>query len=199
MWAVCYSSSVFIRYSASFRQPRSSMSSATKPTTFPKTNETSSYHQLRRLAQLLIHKEKRCTLTATSLVHELFLKLQRTDPGVQFDSDEIPSYSTRIMKRILINRAASRLARQKAEDLSLPVRRTCDSAMHKLRAQLIELDDAIVFLAQSLPLNAELVRLHLYNEISIEQAAHTQLGISRAEAYRKWAFSKAWLLNKLTS
>lgn len=69
--------------------------------------------------------------------------------------------------------------------------------MHKLRAQLIELDDAIVLLAQSLPLNAELVRRHLYNEISIEQAAN-DLGISRAEAYRKWTFSKSWLLNKLT-
>lgn len=101
------------------------------------------------------------------------------------------------MKQILIDRARSRLARQKAENTSSPARETSDLAAHNLRAQMIELDDAIVLLAQSLPLNAEMVRRHLYNEISIEQTAR-ELGISRAEAYRKWAFSKAWLLNKLT-
>ena len=199
MWAVRASRSWYNwLYSVSSRQPRYSMSSATKPPTFSKSTETSSYHKLRKLAQALIHKEKRCTLTATSLVHELFLKLRKTDSGVQFESDEIPPFSARIMKRMLVDRARSRLGRQKAENISSPVCGPNDLAIHKLRAQLIELDDAIVLLAQSLPLNAELVRRHLYNEISIEQAAH-ELGISRAEAYRKWAFSKAWLLNKLIS
>lgn len=173
------------------------MSPATEPPALPNSIETSSYRRLRQLAQSLIHNEKRCTLTATSLVHELFLKLRVTDPGFQFKSSDIPPFSARIMKQMLIDRARSRLTRQKTESTSASVRKASDLELHNLQGQLIELDDTIVLLAQSLPLNAELVRLHLYNEISIEEAAR-ELGISRAEAYRKWAFSKSWLLNKLS-
>ena len=61
---------------------------------------------------------------------------------------------------------------------------------------MIEVDDAISLLAVSLPENAELVRLHLYGDLSIEEAGLT-LGLRRATAYRKWAFSKAWLCEKI--
>ena len=129
--------------------------SSKKTPTSIKHIESSPYLKLRRMAKSLMLHEKQCTLSATSLVHELFLKLQRKEPSVQFDSGEIPSFASRIMKQILIDRARTRLARQKAENLSMPARRISDSETHRLRTRLVELDDTISLLGQSLPLNAE--------------------------------------------
>ena len=62
---------------------------------------------------------------------------------------------------------------------------------------LVELDDAIDLLASGMPDNAELVRLHLYDGVSIEAAAE-KLGMSRATAFRKWDFCRTWLASKLS-
>ena len=97
------------------------------------------------------------------------------------------------MKQLLIDRARKRMTRRKLETKAQDEA----NARHQRAAQFaVELDDTIAQLGTEMPDSAELVRLHLYGELSIEDAAQ-KLGLSRADAYRKWAFCKAWLAHRL--
>ncbi len=161
--------------------------------------DQSAYEGLKGLAQSLVRRESLCTLTATGLVHELFLKARRQkNSATQATSTHtsIPPFAARVMRQILIDRARSRATRTNAEGQASNLRLDREIQLHDMKNRLIELDDLIEKLAEHLPVNAELVRLHLYEERSIESAAE-QLNLSRAGAYRKWDFSKAWLVKHL--
>jgi RNA polymerase sigma factor (TIGR02999 family) len=158
------------------------------------------YLQLRSIAQRLIAAEsKRCTLTATGLVHELYLKMQRWS---ERQGAVIPGqfpYATRIMKQILIDRARSRIARDRAERTALEPRRATTYPLRdpgRAAYRLVALEHAILLLEQDLPQMAALVRLHCLDDLSLEEAAG-RLGISRATAYRHWSFCKAWIASHL--
>jgi RNA polymerase sigma factor (TIGR02999 family) len=160
------------------------------------------YQQLRRLAQRMIAQEpKPSTLTATALVHELFLKVvQQPEAG----DESMPVWSIRFaahaMRQILIDRARSRRSRQRVEGKyshqnGKPVTPsdsvTADEAEEFLRLELVLRE-----FAERFPENAEVVRLKVFGNASLEQVAEL-MGLSRATAYRKWEFSKAWLSRQM--
>jgi len=166
------------------------------------TNATLEYSQLRRVAQWLMSKERRtATLTATALVHELFVKLSRHKPAT---SQEMPvrtaGFAARVMRQILIDRARSRQSRCRAEDghsdhveSRAPDRGTGDLA---LADDLLDLSAALDQLDERSPELSELVRLKIFAGLSVEDAA-ANMNMPRATAYRKWEFAKAWLAMKM--
>lgn len=156
------------------------------------------YEQFRSLAQSIIRYETQSTLTATALVHELYLKHRKSKlSNGQNPNSLSPQFAARMMKQILIDRARSRISRKKLEsDRGDKVDRTGNTdAVNAER--IADLDELIVLLSKELPVNAELARLHLYSEYSIDECADI-LEISRATAYRKWQFSKAWLQSHMS-
>jgi DNA-directed RNA polymerase specialized sigma24 family protein len=58
--------------------------------------------------------------------------------------------------------------------------------------KLLDLDDALSALCREDPDAAQLVKLRLFAGLSVEQAAGV-LGISRAGAYQRWTYARAWL------
>src|SRR5262245_28368821 len=56
----------------------------------------------------------------------------------------------------------------------------------------VQVDDALDRLAALDPGAAEIVRLKVFGSVSVEEAAEL-LGLSRASAYRDWAFARAWM------
>jgi RNA polymerase sigma factor (TIGR02999 family) len=62
--------------------------------------------------------------------------------------------------------------------------------------RLLALDAALTRLAQADAQAVELVQLHTFAGLSVEEAG-THLGLSRAAAYRLWAFARAWLRSEL--
>src|SRR5262249_5777711 len=58
--------------------------------------------------------------------------------------------------------------------------------------EVLALDEALTRLAQGDPEAAELVQLHTFGGLSVEEAGKL-LGLSRTAAYRQWAFARAWL------
>jgi RNA polymerase sigma factor (TIGR02999 family) len=58
--------------------------------------------------------------------------------------------------------------------------------------EIVALDQALTQLAAEDPAAAQVVQLHFFAGLSIEQVADT-LGISRATAYRQWSYARAWL------
>ena len=164
-------------------------------------SQTAEYSRLRRIARGLIRNECACTLTATELVHELLIKERRLAADSPAESDhgqetvEPLPFASRMMKQILIDRAERRKTRKNSEDQA----KARISGQGETDPQFfVDLDDAVNLMGTTVPLNAELVRLHLYAELSIADAAD-KLGISRATAHRKWAFFKTWLASRINS
>src|SRR5262249_59839231 len=62
--------------------------------------------------------------------------------------------------------------------------------------ELLAVDTALERLAGEDPQAAELVKLHYFAGLTIEQAAE-RLGVSPRKAYRIWAYARAWLFRSL--
>src|SRR5262249_50062588 len=94
------------------------------------------------------------------------------------------------MRRILIDAARRKQAapRVPIEDLQLAARGGDE--------RLLELHDALDRLAAEAPTAARVVEARVFAGLSVEAAA-AALGLSRATAYREWAFARAWLATAL--
>lgn len=156
------------------------------------------YKRLRGLAQSIIQFESQCTLSATALVHELYLKsrAQKKHSGEEPNAIS-PQFAARMMKQILIDRARSRIARKKLETDSQERKSQNHGCEIVKLERILDFDELVDQLSNELPENGELVRLHVYSEYSIDECAEI-MGISRATAYRKWQFSKAWLQRQIS-
>jgi RNA polymerase sigma factor (TIGR02999 family) len=152
------------------------------------------YDELRRLAAHYLQGEKPGqTLQPTALVHEAYLRLVGgSDPARYAGRGQFFAAAALAMRRILVDNA-----RRKGRDkrgggwAQVPLGdqadpRQCDAE------QLLALDEALTRLAAADPQAAELVQLHTFGGLSVEEAGE-QLGLSRAAAYRQWAFARAWL------
>jgi DNA-directed RNA polymerase specialized sigma24 family protein len=62
--------------------------------------------------------------------------------------------------------------------------------------RVLELHDALERLAAEEPTAAKVVEARVFAGLSVEEAA-AALGLSRANAYREWAFARAWLATAL--
>jgi RNA polymerase sigma factor (TIGR02999 family) len=161
------------------------------------------YSQLKQIANGLIRREMTSTLTATGLVHEWFLKSMKS----RFDSAEVSEevsespqfrFASRNMKQILIDRARSRISRKKSEKNAFHslVDDSTLQRIHEAEKFIVALEEAVLLLEDSMPENAELVRLRVFEGKSIEDAAE-MLSMARATAFRKWSFCKVWLASRL--
>ena len=157
-----------------------------------------SYTALHRIAVSRMGRERPGqTLSATSLIHEVFLRLRKRD-GVEFkDKNHFLSVASIEMKRVLIEVAR----RKKTVRHGGNLRRcslTSAQPVNDPASQVIELCEAIDEFEQVDPQKALLVRLRYILGMSESEAAET-LGISRATAARHWNFARAWLLNYLSN
>jgi len=152
------------------------------------------YEELRRLAAgYLEHERAGQTLQPTALVHEAYVRLVGGEADARWqDRGHFLATAALAMRRILIDNA-----RRKRRDKRGGDRERVDLADHadprqKEADRLLALDEALTRLAEADATAAELVQLHTFGGLSIEDAGK-HLGLSRAAAYRQWAFARAWL------
>ena len=156
------------------------------------------YDELRRLAaQKLSHEKPGQTLQATALVHEAYIRLVDVEKAEHWRGRaHFFGAAAEAMRRILVENAR-RKTRKKHGGQLLKV------PLHELRVgidsppdQLLRLNETLDELATSDAQTAELVKLHCFAGLSLEQAADL-LGISARTAYRDWAYARAWLFRKI--
>jgi RNA polymerase sigma factor (TIGR02999 family) len=148
------------------------------------------YDELRQMAaQKLAQERPGQTLDATALVHEAYLRLV----GDQHFASRSHFFAAAAlaMRRILIDSARRKqlAPRVALEGLQLAARSDDE--------RLLELHDALERLAAEDPAAARLVETRVFAGLSVEEAADA-LGLSRAAAYREWAFARAWLATALS-
>jgi RNA polymerase sigma factor (TIGR02999 family) len=164
------------------------------------------YNELRKLAaRWLADEAPGQTLEATALVHEAYLRLVAVgDAAAPRDQSwagrgHFFAAAAEAMRRILVERARRQrrgkhgggrkrvdLPEQDGPVTSPPAERLA------LEEDILALDRALPRLAEEDPAAAQVVRLHFFAGLPIEQAAEV-LGVSRATAYRQWAYARVWL------
>jgi RNA polymerase sigma factor (TIGR02999 family) len=157
------------------------------------------YEELRRLAaQRLAHEKPGQTLQPTALVHEAYLRLIDNKEGAEAEGPKWDgrghffAAAAEAMRRILVDSARRKKrvkhggGQQRVDlmDHDVPDLTTPD--------EILALDEALSQLAQDDSEAAQVVQLHFFAGLSIEQVAET-LGVSRASAYRQWSYARAWL------
>lgn len=159
------------------------------------------YEELRRLAaQRLAHEAPGQTLQATALVHEAYLRLAGDDGSRQsWDGrGHFFAAAAEAMRRILVDNARRKQAvkhgggreRVDLDDSLAAVAPPADCD------DLLALDEALQKLEREDKTKADLVKLHYFTGLSLEESA-AALAISRATAYRHWDYARAWLRHEV--
>jgi RNA polymerase sigma factor (TIGR02999 family) len=153
------------------------------------------YDELRRLAgQKLSHEKPGQTLDATALVHEAYLRLvgdrHFNDRGHFFAA------AAQAMQRILVERARQKRAEKRGGRAQRFELSEADRVVLPDPDTLLAVDEALGLLAAEDGQAASLARLRLFAGLSVEEAG-AALGLSRASAFREWAYARAWIGAKL--
>jgi RNA polymerase sigma factor (TIGR02999 family) len=156
------------------------------------------YDELRKLAARQLRSEKPGqTLQATALVHEAYVRLVEVNQDQRWNGrGHFFAAAAEAMRRILVE-AARRKQRQKhggqqrrveLSEMRLGIDSTPD--------ELLAMDEHLERLAAVDAQAAQLVKLHCFAGLTIEQAADL-LEISARTAYRDWAYVRGWLYRAL--
>ncbi len=154
------------------------------------------YDELRKLASARLANEANGhSLDATALVHEAYLRL---GDAVFADRSGFFRAAAVAMQRILVDNARRRKAGKRGggnRTISFDGDAPSPGADPDL---LLDIDDALSRLAAEDPTSAEVARYRLFAGLSIDEAAEA-MGVSRASAFREWAYARSWLATALES
>jgi len=154
------------------------------------------YDELRRLAAAQMACEHPGhTLDATGLVHEAYLCLSAK---TNFTSkSHFFRTAAEAMRCILVDQARKKRAEKRGGGARRFEVSESDRVVSYDPDTLLTVGETLAALAAEDPAAAEVARLRLFAGLSIEEAAEA-LGISRATAFRDWAYVRAVLTAALT-
>ncbi len=152
------------------------------------------YDELRKLAaQKLAQEKPGQTLQATALVHEAYLRLVGADKiGHWNGRGHFFAAAAEAMRRILIDNARRKQAGKHGGGLQRVDLDRAEAVAAAPPEDLLALDDILDRLTRHDAAAAQLVKLHYFAGLSVEEAGEV-LGLSRTSAYRLWTFVRAWL------
>ncbi|MEI8382309.1 MAG: ECF-type sigma factor [Planctomycetota bacterium] len=152
------------------------------------------YDELRKLAaQQLARESVGQTLQPTALVHEAYVRLIGAEDARCWDNrGHFFGAAAEAMRRILIENARRKMRIKHGGEMVCVDLSDDISRMDEHPEPLIELDTALTKLAGEDPTAAEVVKLHFFAGLPLEEVG-TLLGMSRATAYRQWSYARSWL------
>lgn len=155
------------------------------------------YCELRRLAAAYLRRERSShTLQATAVVHEAFLRLSE-QTGVHWrDKSHLVALTARIMRQVLIDHAREHKAAKRGGGLEKIALNDAAELAGESPEELVALDDALRDLAALDPEKVEIVELHFFGGLTLDEIAET-VGISRRTAARQMKRARAWLYRAL--
>jgi len=155
------------------------------------------YDELRRLAAARLARERPGqTLDPTALVHEAYLRLVGSErPGSSRSwagRGHFVAAAAEAMRRILVEHARKRRAGKRGSGAKRFELSESDRVAVADPDTVLAVDEALTALAAEDPASADVARLRLFAGLSADEAADA-LGVSRATAFRDWAYARAWL------
>ena len=159
------------------------------------------YDELRKLAAAKLANERPGqTLQATALVHEAYLRLLGPDAGeTRFDDrGHFFAAAAEAMRRLLVERARRYKSQKHGGHWKQVELSDGDLITVGTPDQIVALDEAMERLGSEDPEASELVKLVMFGGFPVERAGRL-LEMSRATAFRHWAYARAWLKTEISS
>ena len=156
------------------------------------------YAELRRIAAGCLADENRAhTLSPTALVHEAWLRLQRSGPERFAGIRSMKALAAIAMRQILIEYGRRRRRRLRLLQHDFGGRGASDTVTaSESFVDLLDLDEALTALAPEYPEHARLVELRYFGGLSLRECAE-ELGVCERTVDRHWQFARAWLNRRL--
>jgi RNA polymerase sigma factor (TIGR02999 family) len=157
------------------------------------------YDELRKLAARKLAQEKPGqTLDATALVHEAYLRLVDAENARKWNSrGHFFGAAAEAIRRILVENARRKKSIKHGGGLRRVNLDERDALAVAAPEDLLALDETLERLGKQDPRCAQLVKLHCFAGLSVEQAAEA-LVMSRSDGYRLWKFARAWVYSHLS-
>ena len=155
------------------------------------------YPHLREVAAAYIRRERDPgVLQATSLVHELYLRLRNQRKADWDDRVHFYTFCAKVMRMILIDHARGHQA-QRRGGAAQHVPLSDDLAWVGIGSpELIELDGALEELGQVDATKVQLIELRYFLGYTAEETAEL-MNLSKATVDRHLSFAKAWLFRRM--
>lgn len=155
------------------------------------------YDALRQVARARLSRQPAgATLDATGLVHEAYLRLAGSRDRKWAGKRHFFAAAARAMRRILVDQSRRRRAQKRGGDGKRLELDDVDLAIAPMSEDIEALDEALAALEQRDPRKAQVVMLHYFGGLTMEETAEA-LGISEPTAQRDWRFTRALLFTQL--
>jgi RNA polymerase sigma factor (TIGR02999 family) len=157
------------------------------------------YEELKKIARSRMRGESAShTLCATALVHEAWLRLERSSPREWRNRGEFYGMAAEAMRRILVESARRRLARKRGsgvedlplEEWNLPVTTGLPDD------RLLEVHEVLDRLEAEDETKARIVKLRFFGGLNHDEIA-ALLGVNEKTVRRHWMVTKIWLYRAL--
>jgi RNA polymerase sigma factor (TIGR02999 family) len=155
------------------------------------------YPHLREVAAAYVRRERAPgVMQATSLVHELYLRLLAQEKAEWKDRAHFYTFSSKIMRMILIDHArANQAQRRGAQAEHIPL--SDDLPWVGLNTpELIDLNTALDTLNETDSALVQTLELRFFLGCTIEETAEI-MGLSEATVKRNIKFAKTWLYRRI--
>ena len=159
------------------------------------------YGELRSLARGVLRGQGGWRrLGTTTLVHEAYLRLVGSAPGIDWnDRGHFFAVAARAMRFILVDEARRRLSRKRGGDAPPAAEDSepADPVEHRPE-DVLAVHQALERLARIHPRYEKLVEMRYFAGLSVDEAAEA-LGVSRPTVVRDWQAARTWLYGELRS
>ena len=157
------------------------------------------YHELRRLAQSYMRKERaNQTLQTTALIHEAYVRLIDANQVKWQNRAHFFGVASRAMRQILVDHARRHGALKRGGRAQvLALEEGLVPAEERAQA-LLAVDEALTRLAAHDSGLAQVVECRFFAGLTEEETAEAT-GASLRTVQRQWRRAKAWLYQELTS
>lgn len=151
------------------------------------------YNHLRAIAQRLMNDERAGhTLSATALVHELYLRIPPPTGGTPDERAAYYRIAADAMRHVLIDYARQRKAKKRGGGNVRSVSDLESLATAASPEEIVALDAAFLRLQEQDQRAADVVRLRFFAGLSVDETAEA-LGLSRRTVLREWEYARALL------
>lgn len=155
------------------------------------------YRELRHLASIRFAAEKPGhTLQPTALVNEAYLRLIKPDGEKWIDSRQFFAAAAEAMRRILIESARRKKRIKRGGHYQRTGLDPDELALEPFDANFLDLNAALDDFREVDPESTELLKLHYFAGLTLDEAAGV-LMISPRTADNRIAFARAWLYRHL--
>ncbi|UCF35137.1 MAG: sigma-70 family RNA polymerase sigma factor [Phycisphaerales bacterium] len=155
------------------------------------------YDDLRMMAARYMQQERAAhTLQATALVHEAYLRLVDRQVANWQDRAHFLAVAAQAIRRVLVDHARGRGRKKRGGGHKEITLSTSMAIAGGQNVDLLALDEALNHLSETDPLEAHIVEMRFFAELTVEEIAEV-LGISDRSVRRHWNYAKTWLYREL--